>query len=166
MSEIWKDIVGYEGLYQVSNLGKIKSTRYDKEIVLKPAVSKDGYCQVVLYNFSKRSVLVHRMVAISFLDNPNLLPSVNHKDENKQNNCVENLEWCTVLYNNNYGIRNLKIKINHSISIIATDVLTGKETFFASTIEASKFGFDNSCITKCCLKKRNTHKGFYWRYAL
>ena len=110
--EIWKDIEGYEGLYQVSNMGRIKSlgndkTRKEKILSLKP--KKKGYIMVTLYKNSKREYkYVHRLVAENFLPNPNDLPEVNHKDENKENNTVYNLEWCTAKYNNNYGDRRKK----------------------------------------------------------
>jgi hypothetical protein len=106
MQEIWKDIKGYEGLYQVSNLGRVKSLeRYKtnwskkqcvKERVLKPILANTGYYMVVLSkNGITKSVLVHRLVAETFLSNPNNLEQVNHKDENKLNNNIDNLEFCT-----------------------------------------------------------------------
>lgn len=110
--EEWKDIVGYEGRYQVSNLGRVKSlkrkvgvkNRSTPEKILKEHLQKEGYYTVVLYkNGEPRRLSVHRIVAEAFLYNPNNYPVVNHKDENKGNNNVNNLEWCTVIYNMNYG---------------------------------------------------------------
>ena len=114
--EIWKDIKGYEGLYQVSNLGRIKSLPkwhrnnknsgyWSKEIILKYGKDKDGYLQVMLTkNKNRRQHKIHRLVAQTFIPNPNNYPVVNHKKEfEKQNNEVDNLEWCTVKYNTNYG---------------------------------------------------------------
>ena len=102
MIEEWKDVVGYEGLYQVSNFGNIKSLfRYKRQ--LKPVI-RNGYESVKLCkNKNAKFVSVHRVVAEAFIPNPQKLPIINHKDENKQNNCVENLEWCTNVYNINYG---------------------------------------------------------------
>lgn len=110
INEEWRDIVGYEGLYQVSNLGRIKSLGNDKtkkEKILKPQLYKNGYYRIWLYkNGNKKRYLVHRLVALAFIPNSNNLPCVNHKDEDKSNNSVENLEWCSVSYNINFGNRN------------------------------------------------------------
>lgn len=114
MKEIWKDVVGYEGYYQVSNLGRIKSLdrkRFNGKVmafrkgeIKIHTVLRNGYCSVRLSKDGiVKNMLVHRLVAIAFLENPHNLPQVNHKDEDKQNNRVDNLEWCTRLYNNNYG---------------------------------------------------------------
>lgn len=108
MCEVWKDIEGYENLYQVSNLGRVKSIPrkingriYGGKIL---HLSKTPYCRVDLCKEGNvKSCLVHRLVAIAFIPNPNKYPCVNHKDENKENNCVENLEWCTYAYNNLYS---------------------------------------------------------------
>ena len=102
--EIWKDVKGYEGLYQVSNLGRVKSfrksTKYGmpEEIILKPSMINSGYHVVSLYspNKKKKKFQVHRLVAESFLSNKDNLPCVNHKDENKINNCSSNLEIITI----------------------------------------------------------------------
>ena len=116
MKEIWKDIKGYEGRYQISNLGNVKSLSYTKETYQR------GYKQVMMYkekllkpnnetykmvalskNGTTTHKLVHRLVAEAFIPNPNSYSYVNHKDENKHNNCADNLEWCTAKYNTNYG---------------------------------------------------------------
>ena len=116
--EIWKDIQGYEGLYQISNLGRVKSleriiitnngiTKKISEKILKPYLKGNGYYNIVLRKDSKtKCYFVHRLVAKEFIPNPDNLPQVNHKDENKLNNNVDNLEWCTSKYNNNYGTHN------------------------------------------------------------
>lgn len=108
--EVWKDIPHYEGLYQVSNLGNIYSVRYGKR--LKPVIMNNGYCAVTLRNiYGKQKIeLIHRLVALSFLPNPNQYPQVNHKDENKANNKVSNLEWCTAKYNYSYGTKPQKMR--------------------------------------------------------
>lgn len=113
MNEIWKDIPEYEGLYQVSNLGDIKSFNYrgHGEIkILKQSTDKKGYKYVRLFkNGEGKTYKVHRLVAMLFIPNPNNLPIVNHIDECKSNNMVSNLEWCTLVYNNAYGTRNKRI---------------------------------------------------------
>lgn len=103
--EIWKDVVGYEGLYQVSNLGRVKSLfRYKK--ILKQFEDNKGYLRVTLYKNNKsKSIKVHKLVAEAFIPNPNNYDCINHKDENKTNNRVENLEFCSFYYNLMYGTR-------------------------------------------------------------
>ena len=99
MEEIWKDIDGYEGLYQVSNLGRVKSFNYNrtgKEMNLKPVNTCNGFGYLYVNlnkNGKTRLFYIHRLVAKAFLENPDHKSDVNHKDENKTNNCVENLEW-------------------------------------------------------------------------
>ncbi len=124
MQEIWKDVQGYEGLYQVSNLGKVKSFRGSckfgkpKELLLKPTLINSGYGVVTLYSNEKRKKFqIHRLVATAFIPNPMNLPCVNHKDENKLNNSVENLEWCTYEYNNNYGTARIRTSYTQSTPI-------------------------------------------------
>ena len=118
--EIWKEIKGYEGLYEVSSLGKVRSLdrtvlykngqiHIHKGKLLVPGVSKLGYMQVCLCrNGEMKHPLIHRLVAETFLPNPENLPQINHKDENPSNNVLENLEWCSVEYNINYGTRTKK----------------------------------------------------------
>lgn len=118
MEEIWKDIAGYEGLYQVSNLGRVKSldrtvqyfrngkleTKIFKSKIMKQNYTSAGYLMIYLRKDGKDKYnAVHRLVAQAFIPNPNNLPCVNHKDEVKDNNSVNNLEWCTHIYNCNYG---------------------------------------------------------------
>jgi len=97
--EIWVAINGFYG-YHISNLGRVKSTKWDKEILIKQSVSEKGYMQVTLNGKTHR---VHRLVAKAFISNPYNLPEINHKDENKMNNCADNLEWCDRNYNMSYG---------------------------------------------------------------
>ena len=125
--EVWKDIKGYEGLYQVSNFGRVRSldryveqmdrwgniaSRLYKGKVLSQKISKSGYSQVQLFCARKRgkSAYVQRLVADAFVPNPDNFPEVNHIDENKSNNNSVNLEWCDRYYNTHYGTRNDKIR--------------------------------------------------------
>lgn len=196
--EIWKDIIGYEGLYQVSNLGRVKSLgngKSKKEKILKQGTNSCGYYQIKLYQNGKyKTYKIHRLVAQTFLDNPNNYYSVNHRDENKQNNCIENLEWCTQEYNVNYGTRNerqsktlkeRKINVGKKLSKEHIEKLKLKNIgnqynskpivqidnndliigVYDSAIQASnELGIDNSSIVKCCKGKRNSVGGFKWKY--
>lgn len=102
MEEQWKNISGYEDLYQVSNYGRVRKTN-GKNNYLTPYCRSDGYEQVVLCKNSKtKTIRIHRLVAQAFIPNPSNLPEINHKDENKLNNNVDNLEWCDSSYNKNY----------------------------------------------------------------
>ena len=115
MNEIWKDVKGYEGLYQVSNIGRIKSLRRswaskgESEHIMSPSITR-GYAYIKLRGLDGKdeSIPVHRLVAIAFIPNPNGYKCVNHKDENKINNNVENLEWCSLEYNFAYGTARLR----------------------------------------------------------
>ena len=117
MEEIWKDIPGYEGIYQISNMGNARSLdritfdgRKLRSKPLKQFFDKDGYMKVGLCkNNNVKQYRVHRLVAIAFIDNPNYYSQINHKDENKTNNSFINLEWCDCKYNINYGTRTKKV---------------------------------------------------------
>ena len=120
LNEEWRDIEGYEGLYQVSNLGRVKSLNYNhtkSEKILKGIPDKDGYLRVALFKNGRKDYMVHQLVAKMFIPNPNDLPVINHKDENKQNNTTENLEWCTIAYNNSYGNRPEKVSEANKIAM-------------------------------------------------
>ena len=107
--EEWKNVIGYEGLYEVSNKGNVRNVR--RNTLLKLSKTNDGYIQVHLYkNGIRTGFKVHRLVAQAFLLNNDNLPMINHKDEDKTNNRVENLEWCNHKYNMNYGTRNIRSK--------------------------------------------------------
>lgn len=104
--ETWKDAPGFSG-YQVSDTGRVKRV-VPKERILHPVCYSNGYLVV---NLSGKRIGVHRLVALAFIPNPDNLPQINHKNENKADNRVENLEWCDSRYNNNYGKRNVKASI-------------------------------------------------------
>lgn len=190
MKEVWKDIPGYEGLYMVSNLGRVKRLPLGKQWpyrrthnnIRKPHVS-NGYCQV---NLSKDNEVkwfsVHRLVAMAFIPNPNNYPQVNHKDENKLNNNVDNLEWCTQRYNNLWGTardRQIKMrKLNdpngeswkRTGRKLSTRVAMCKKKDgaiireFSSMTEASaQTGVNISTISNQCRGKIKTRRNYYWK---
>lgn len=183
MIEIWKPIKDYEGLYEVSNYGKIKSLPHKwvgfgknincktKQKIRITKVAKTGYEQVVLFkDGTSKTFLVHRLVAEAFLPNPNNYPCINHKDENPSNNCVWNLEWCTFSYNINYGNRKEKVKyksLNGKLSKkIIQYSLDGDyiaEYPSISEIERVK-GFNRGNISNCCNGRQKTAYGSIWKY--
>ena len=119
MVEIFKDIKGYEGIYQISNIGNVKSLQSGKEKILVQQVDQKGYRTIKLYkDGSNKRFKVHRLVAEAFIPNPNHLPQVNHIDENKENNIIENLEWCTNQYNSTYSSGKRVIKCDKDGNIL------------------------------------------------
>ena len=162
MNEEWRDIRGYEGRYQISSFGRVKSLKDNKgnyrEKILDLKPNKRGYIRVTLYREGKsKSFQVHRLVAIHFIPNPNNYSQVNHKDENKQNNKVDNLEWCTQKYNLNYGTRNQRISKSHK-GIYHTEESKRKISKNHADFSGEKNGRARKvlCITTC--KKFNTIK--------
>ena len=177
MMEKWKDIKGYEGLYQISNLGRVKSLprikygriKVSRETILVPIlIKKDGYYQVNVYlNGIRKKFSIHRLVAQAFIPNPNNYPVVNHKDETQDNNNVDNLEWCTVAYNTSYGTAIER----RTAKCIKTVYQYTKENEFIKEWDSAKQaeikgGFISSHIGSCCNGKRNTHKGYKWYHEL
>lgn len=170
--EIWKDIQNYEGIYQISNLGRVKSlqrfknnqynTYLIKEKILKLRKTKFGYYEIKLNKNNLSKVYkVHRLVAQAFLDDYNENLQVNHKDENKLNNCVENLEMCNSKYNCNYGTRNDKIR-KPIIQLDKNDNII-KIWESASKIE-KELGIKQPNIIAVCKGTRKSLRGFKWKY--
>ena len=156
MKEEWRDVVGYEGLYQVSNLGRVKSFIHhngtDKRII-KTILIKNGYCNVTLCKKGKRErKYIHRLVAEAFIPNPNNYPIINHKDENPANNCSNNLEWCTQKYNMNYGSLKDKQK-RESKSILQYDLNNNFIKKWDSIAQAEKELNITHCNIISCLYK-------------
>lgn len=177
--EIWKDVVGYEGLYKVSNKGRVKSLprivrcghgyALSKERVLASVIGKQGYHQYSLHDGSSRkNMRGNRLVAMAFLPNPKNLPCVNHKDENRGNDNVENLEWCTQKYNCNYGTAPMRRRQNDSkIKAVCQYDMDGNFIAKFRSINDAKRAIGAShhaTIVQCCQHLRMSFKGFIWLY--
>lgn len=166
-----RKIKGYEN-YGVDEFGNIYS--FKRKIVMKQQTDNRGYKKIMLRNNNESKVLlVHRLVAQAFIPNPNNLPQVNHKDENKSNNCVDNLEWCTAQYNVNYGTReerrisNMDYSKNHRpyVPVFQLDVKGNILKKFNSLKEASEsVGGNIQSIYHCCKGIQKTYKGYKWQY--
>ena len=192
MSEIWKTAVYdgelYEGLYKVSNLGRILSLNYNhtgKPGLMNPNKTKKGYLKVDLSkNGETKTCLVHRLIAETFLPNPEGKPQVNHKIEGKEGKSINivifnedgtvnkertTIEWCTQEYNHNYGTINERIAKSNTNGKCSKKVLqfTLDDEFvreWDSTRECGRNGFTQSAVAACCLGKQKTHKGFRFMY--
>ena len=169
--EIWCPIKGYEGLYGVSDQGRVRSLKFGKERILKPVRMPKGYLQVNLYkNGEMKTYRLHRIVAKTFIPNPQNLLEVNHKDENKENNSVQNLEWCTDKYNQNYGTRNKRIsekntngKLSKLVLQFTKDGEFVREWKSSSEIERN-LNYSRGHISKCCNGKRKSAYNFIWKF--
>ena len=150
--------------YTISDKGEIVNTNTNKE--LKPYIRKDGYVIISLSKGGKKyKCYLHRLVAETFIPNPDNLPQVNHKDEDKTNNCVSNLEWITSKDNCNYGTRNERQGLGHSKPIEQYDLEGNfiKEWDSATQVERD-LGFNHSNISKCCLGRSKTAYNYKWEY--
>ena len=179
--EHWKEIAGFEGIYEVSDLGRVKSlgnNKSRKEKILKPQKECSGYLQIGLYKDGHVKMLkIHRLVAEAFIPNTQGFNTVNHKDEDKTNNTVSNLEWMSQKDNINYGTRNKragkaisKANINNpmlSKKVQMFDKSTGELlATFPSTNEAERVtGIYHSSISSCCNGKYKSAGGYIWKYA-
>jgi len=176
--EIWEDIKEYKGLYQVSNMGRVKSLertfidkigrkQHTKERILKPETDCHGYLRIALYDSNgKKRFFVHRLVCEAFHENPENKPCVNHIDENKTNNTASNLEWCTVAENINHGTHNARSGKARS-KPVGQYTRDGKLIkVWQSTMEVERqLGFDNGAISAVARGERKTAYGYVWKYV-
>ena len=174
MEEIWKDVVGYGGAYQVSNYGNVRNAKGN---ILKPQPRRHGYLSVWLYGGEHlkerngKAFSIHRIVADAFLPNPDNLLEVNHIDENKQNNRADNLEWCSHKDNSNHGTRGERIGVANKngarSKAICQYSLDGKFVArFESLHEADRqTGISYKSIWNALNGRDKTSHGYIWKYA-
>ena len=163
-SEVWKDVVGFEGFYKVSNEGNVYSVgrKHAQGVkrggrILKPSYDKDGYLRVNLCkNGKQKTRFIHRLVAGAFVPNPNGYSEINHRDENKVNNYANNLEWCTREHNVNHGTLIERSAQTRSKKVKATNIETNEVITFNSTVEAGRKGYNQGGVAKAC---RGVYKG-------
>lgn len=158
--EMWKSIEGYEGLYEISNIGLVRNVKSNH--LLKP-LNSNGYLVICLCKNGKQKMFrIHRLVAAAFIPNPNNYPCVNHKNEIKTDNRVENLEWCTEKYNCNYGTRNKRRIEKQSKPIRCIE----NGTIYKSGNEIQKrLGFSAGNINLCCHGKLKSAYGYHWEFV-
>jgi len=176
VEETWKDVVGYEGLYQVSDLGRIKSIcshvrlqngelMKKKPHILKPQ-ERCGYkCVNLFKDGCSRTINIHRLVAEVFLPNPHKYSVINHKDENKSNNSLSNLEWCTHAYNLNYGTAPRRRSISQGKAVLQLDksgVFIKRHLTLMDAYRDTGINFQN--ISLCCNNKRKIAGGYCWKF--
>lgn len=176
MAEIWKDIKGFDN-YRVSNYGRVQSCTkiidyanriiiYKNIVILNPWDDGRGYKRVSLFKNKKRvDKKVHRIVAETFLPNPNNYPIINHKDENPSNNHVDNLEWCTHKYNSNYGTGKIRCVESHKKPIVSIDK-NGNKTYYTSAKDAAIIlNVGSSSHITCAARNQKTAYGLKWEYV-
>lgn len=181
MKEIWKDIKGYEGLYQISNYGRVKSFYNNKEKILKSGENSKGYLRAELKKDKKTTrFFIHRLVAEHFLNKEEGKNIVNHLDCNPKNNRLDNLEWTTPKGNSEYmkklkrnkrteewlqKLSNTQRKVKGK-RVQATSITNNKKILNYETVNGTKRdGFQPSCVSCCCNHKRLSHKGYTWRFV-
>ena len=164
MDEIWKDIKYYEGHYQVSNLSRVKSIKFGKEIIMKQNIRRGYYYVCLSKNGIAKNYFVHRLVAEAFLDNPNNLPCINHKDECKTHNWLSNLEFCDYKYNTNYGTAIEKQTTKRSKIVLQYDLNGNLIKEWKSASECGRNGFNQGNVSACCRGEKPQYKNYIWKY--
>lgn len=160
MGETWRDVPGYEGLYQVSDQGRVKNARSGH--IRKPREKWDGYLQVNLSrNNRAQSMAVHRLVALAFLPNPESKPQINHINGKKTDNRAENLEWCTGSENQRHRFDVLKKRAGNKKPIVCTD--TGR-IYPSAKAAAEELGVQRSAISCCCNGSRSHTKNYHFKF--
>lgn len=166
--EEWREVLGFDTLYEVSNEGRVRTRRskekgYTAEYhIVEPLDNGNGYLR---FNWklkgNQRTIYLHKLVAEYFVNNPRHLCEVNHKDENKHNNCADNLEWCSHKYNCNYGTRNSRAgKKNKRVLCIETDIV-----YDSISIASEALGVGKSALSNCLNGRSKSCCGYSWRYV-
>lgn len=187
MGEIWKPVVGYEGMYEVSNMGRIKSLmrrinanggiRVIQEFIKKNSIDSKGYEYVWLWNKTGRTYRIHKLVCMAFIPNPGNKPCIDHINGNRRDNRVENLRWCTHKENSNFDIANERMKKNApwkgkhgagvpwSKPVLQYDFNGKLIGEYGGALEAARImGVSHSCISDACRGKQKTACGYIWKY--
>lgn len=180
--EFWKDLEGYDFKYQISNEGRVRNVDYrgtGKVRYFNPNYNSKGYPRVGLVKGGKQKhYSIHRLVAKSFVPNPNNKPHVNHLDEDKRNNRADNLDWVTNKENSNYGTKGKRIAASHnklgtykklarmkSMPIIRVSLIGGERKRYKSLQSTTKDGFNPGCVSNVLKGRAKTHKDYIWEYA-
>lgn len=167
MFESWTDIVTHKGLYQISDLGRVRNNK--GRILSQTLDPNTGYLRVHLSKNGKADwYIVHRLVAEAFIPNPDGLPNINHLDEIKTNNRKTNLEWCTQEYNCNYGTRNKRISnnnLNHKCLSKKVKCIETNVTYPSASEAERQTGVFNTAIIQVCKGNRKTAGGYHWKYG-
>lgn len=188
---MYKDVIGYEGEYQITESGVVRSLdrlcvdslgrkRFRKGVVLSPDIAQNGYYRVTLASSGKKKQFyLHRLIAIHFMENPDNLPQINHKDGNKLNNSLDNLEWCTVQENtihayklglikpasgkDHHNYQKTGSKHERAKKVLGTNIITGATKEYGALVETKKDGFTASEVSRCC-NRGGIHKGHTFEF--
>lgn len=167
MTEEWRPIVGYEGLYEVSNLGRVRRASWK----IVHGTDFKGYRRINLTKDGKqKTFLIHRLVAEAFIPNEHEYRVINHKDECPSNNCIDNLEWCTQKHNMNWGTVRERERMNNPLRkcVMSIDMKTGEKEYFSSISEAYdsvRSGKRSGSISEALSGKRKSAYGRFWFYV-
>ena len=175
ITEIWKDVPGYIGLYKVSNYGRVKSVK--KQLVLKTSGSGNRYKTVALCNGMRKTFRLHRLVAAAFIPNPDNKPCIDHIDGDRANNHADNLRWVTYLENNNNPITKKRLSENNAKNMQGKKGVLHPNSkpvrmmkngvclkIYQSIHLAKQDGFNDTLIIRCCKGRMKKHKGYNWEY--
>ena len=165
MIEKWRSVIGFEDYYDISNIGRVYSIR--SNMILKQRLDQKGYPRVMLsVKGNRKNAKIHRLVAEAFIQKPENLNQVNHINEIKTDNRVDNLEWCDIAYNNSHGTAH-KCRGEKIRKKVAQCDLNGNIIkIWNSITELNENGFNKGCVSACCNNKPhyNTHKGYTWKF--
>jgi len=162
--EEWKDVKGHEGLYEISNKGRLRNG-YGK--VLSPADNGKGYMRFSLSkgNSDTSTVYLHRAIGEAFIPNPNNYPEINHIDEDKSNNQIENLEWCSIKYNRLYGTRVERSSAKSKRKVVGINIKDKSVIILEGIVDCIQHGLNKSAVSNCAQGLSKSSGGYRWMYA-